>query len=809
MLSCTTFGQLTPYPTSNVKIPVVVLFAGLLQACPGGCQAEWRCDRPDAGAQCEDSGLSMLAQTDAATGNAAPPAAADADTAAGKPQPADDAGSATKAGKPSAWDVCPPPPPRDYAPDAGGDQDETHVSGISASRDANDNYRISGDASVQRGDTRIRAEQIEYRAQEGFVDAEEGLTFDNPDERITAARGRFWIDEKRGELEDTRYWLYKLHAHGNAEKINLEEPAVVRLKDANYTTCPDGSKVWVLKSRDVKLDKQEGFGTARNTSLEIQGLPLFWFPYFSFPIDDRRKTGFLVPSIGSSDKSGLDIRVPYYFNIAPNYDATFTPRYLQDRGTQLGTELRYLFSHQAGSLNFEYLPKDRIRDDQRNRITFQDHGAFGDHLTTQINYDRVSDNQYLKDLSDSLSLASITYLTRSAQADYAASWWNAGLLVDDYQILDETVPADQRPYQRLPRVVLGLQPEQPVLGTRLGMNAEFVYFFENARVRGRRTDLWPRLSWPVRRSLYEITPSIGYRYTYYNLENQDPGTPSTLSRGTPVASLDNRLFFERDFSLFGNRYRQTLEPRLFYLYVAGRDQNDIPLFDSSDPTFSYGELFRENRFYGADRMGDANQVALSLGSRLLDPDTGAEQMRFAIGQLFYLQDRTVMVDNSPPSNEATSNIAGEAAVTFNRSWSALSDFVVNPRDTALERTNISFQYKPGYRKLANIGYRYRRGVQNQIDTSILWPLGKQWHFVGRWYYDIGATKLLENLAGLEYQSCCWSTRLVMRSYLDDISGSINRTILLQFTLKGLTSFGSDVDSMLENGILGYSRSPEK
>lgn len=783
-----------------MRFPVVLLLAGLLQASPGWCRYDWYCDRSEAGSACGD---------DSAPESGAPPdaAATAADPAAdGSPdidQPAAQIGYI----EPSAWAVCPPPPPRDYDP-LGEDRDDTQVSGLSATRDADNNYVVTGDVRLRRSDTQILADRVEYHADQAFVEAHEGMTYDGPDQQVTAARGRFWIDEKRGKFEDTRYRLYDLHAHGNADEIALEEPGIVRLKDANYTTCPDGSKVWVLKARKVKLDKEEGFGTARSTSLEIQGVPLFYFPYFSFPIDDRRKTGFLVPSIGSSDNSGLDIRVPYYFNISPNYDATFTPRYLQDRGVQLNTELRYLFRHQTGSLSLEYLPDDDKRGDQRNRITFQDRGHYGRHLSTRINYDRVSDNQYLQDLSDSLSLASITFLPRSAQIDYATAWWNLGLQIDDYQLLDDTVLADERPYQRLPRVRLGVQPDRTLLGTQFDLDAEFVHFFEDARVRARRTDLWPRLSWPVRRSVYEITPSVGYRYTHYAFDNQDPGEPSTLDRGTPVASLDNRLFFERDFDLFDRRYIQTLEPRLYYLYVAGREQAGIPLFDSSEPTFTYRELFRENRFYGADRMGDANQVALSLASRLLDPDSGAERLRVALGQLFYFEDRNVALDDSPPANEVSSDIAGEIAVALNRSWSALSDFIVNPRDAALQRTNIRLQYNPGFRQVANIAYRYRRGVQNQIDTSILWPLAQRWHFVGRWYYDVGASKVLENLAGLEYQSCCWSTRLVVRNFLDDTSGNTNRTILLQFTLKGLANFGSDVDSVLEDGILGYTRSPE-
>jgi LPS-assembly protein len=268
------------------------------------------------------------------------------------------------------------------------------------------------------------------------------------------------------------------------------------------------------------------------------------------------------------------------------------------------------------------------------------------------------------------------------------------------------------------------------------------------------------------------------------------------------------LFLEREFQLGNRDYVQTLEPRLFYLYVERQNQEDIPLFDSSTPTFTYRELFEENRFNGADRMGDASQIALAVTTRLIDPNTGAQRARASVGELFYLRDRTVTLDNGPPEQRSRSDIAGELEVMLSRAWSGRADLVWDPIDQNSERANARIQYNPGFRKIANLSYRYLRQEQDQIDASILWPLGPAWQVVGRWYYDIDDTKKLETLVGIEYDSCCWGVRLVGREYLDGERDETNRAVLLQFVLKGLTRIGSDIESLLEDGILGYTDRPE-
>jgi LPS-assembly protein len=710
----------------------------------------------------------------------------------------------------SAWAVCPPQPVQDFAPApfTAREQAPTNLSGDFANRDAAGTLTLIGDAEAERADQRLRAERLIYNDSDNTIDADGEVRYDEPNLSMSATYGKVWLDEDRGEFHDTRFRFYDRHGRGRAETSYLLEPGITRYRRATYTTCPDNSNAWLVKASRVTLYEDEGKGVARHARLNIKGAPVLYTPYLSFPIDDRRKTGFLVPSFGSSDNSGFELRVPYYFNLAPNYDATLTPRYLQDRGTQLNGEFRYLRENQRGLINIEYLPEDDLTDDSRNRITFRDTTRFGPHLSTRIDYDRVSDPDYLQDLGDSLSLASITHLERTFQADYNTRWWNAQLRLDDYQTVDPTIAAQNRPYERLPRLTFDtLYPVSPG-GLEVGATSELVRFDQDSRVTGNRLDLWPTISYPFRRTAFESVPKLGVRYTTYDLDDQDPGQPQSPSRTTPVFSLDNIVYFERQFELGRRNYIQTLEPRLHYLYVQGKSQDDIPLFDTSQPTFTYRELFEANRFNGADRMGDANQVALAVTTRFLDSETGAEKIRASIGELFYLNNRNVTLDGSQPLDDHRSDIAGELEVALSRAWTGNADLIWDPTDQNAERANARIQYHPGFRKIANLSYRYQRGTQNQVDASILWPLTPSWQALGRWYYDIGDSKRLETLFGLEYDSCCWGVRFVTRDYVDDENNENNRIFMLQVVLKGLTRFGSDIESLLEDGILGYTRRPE-
>lgn len=710
----------------------------------------------------------------------------------------------------SAWAVCPPPPDRDYDLTFSGNPEEapTNLQGNLAERSGDGRLKLFGSAEALRGAQRLRAERIIYDQIEATVEADGDVVYDEPLLNITGTDGKFWLDENRGELFDTHFHFYERHGRGDARKAYVLKPGISRFKKAMYTTCPQGSNTWNLRATKVLLDQNTGVGVARNARLNIKDVPIFYTPYISFPIDDRRKTGFLIPSFGSSNNSGFELKTPFYWNIAPNYDATITPRYLSDRGTQLNTEFRFLQPMQEGLMRVEYLHHDNVTEDNRTRVVVRDEMRFSPNLTANIDYDHVSDSDYLNDLGDSLSLASVTYLRRTAQTAYTTNWWQFGVQVDDYQTVDATISRQDQPYQRLPRVVFdAISPVTPA-GIESQINTEVVRFDAKERVTADRADLWPSVSWPYRGAAIDSTPKLGVRYTAYQLDNQAVGQSDAPTRTTPFFSLDNTLYLERDFSVFGYRYTQSLEPRLFYLYVKGEQQQNLPLFDTSEPTFTYQELFEENRFNGADRMGDANQTALAVTTRLIDPDTGAEKLRASVGQLLYFNNRNVTLDNSAPQTDRQSNIASEMEIALSRSWTGKADLIWDPHDNSTQRANARIQYQPGFRKIANLSYRYLRGEQNQIDASILWPLSPAWHVIGRWYYDIGDSKQLETLAGIEYDSCCWGLRFITRDYVDSTNDKDNRVFMAQIVLKGLATFGSKIESVLEDGILGYSERPQ-
>jgi LPS-assembly protein len=713
----------------------------------------------------------------------------------------------------SAWAVCPPPPDRDYDLTYSGDPDEapTHLSGSMAERTGDGRLKLFGEAEAIRGAQRLRASRLIYDEADATLEADGDVIYDESLLNIIGTDGKFWLNENRGELFRTRFRFYARHGRGEAKKAYLLKPGVSRFKKVMYTTCPTGSNAWGLRATKVELDQNTGAGVARNTTLNIKGVPIAYTPWITFPIDDRRKTGFLLPVFGSSDNSGLELKAPFYWNIAPNYDLTLTPRFLQDRGAQLNTEFRFLQPWQKGLVRFEYLPKDDMTEEERSRVVIRDDMRFSRNLTANIDYDRVSDKDYITDLGDSLSLASVTHLKRSAGVEYTTSWWQLGMQVDDYQTVDKTIAPVDRPYRRFPRLTFEASSPVTPAGIESRLVSEAARFDASQRVTADRVDLWPDISWPYRNSALESTPRAGVRYTAYKLQDQAAGQPDDPTRTTPFFSFDNTLYLERDMSEIGHRYTQTLEPRLFYLYVMGQNQDNIPLFDTSEPTFSYRELFEKNRFNGVDRMGDANQLALAVTTRLLDPDTGAERLHASVGQLYYFANRNVTLNNTAPQTNSESNMAGELEMALSRSWTGKADLIWDPHDYTAERANARIQYHPGFRKIANLSYRYLKNEQSQIDASILWPLSRSWHVIGRWYYDLDESQRLETLAGIEYDSCCWGLRFVARDYIDSGSGSdnsYNRVYMAQIVLKGLATFGSNIESVLEDGILGYSQRPE-
>jgi LPS-assembly protein len=703
------------------------------------------------------------------------------------------------------WALC-PPVIRPAALQEGIDADTINLQADKAQASEGGVYTLNGNAVMRYGRQRLEAENIIYRKDSGEIEAQQGIRYTGPGLYVRGDSAALYPELRQGELHNVNYTLYEQHGRGEAKLLHLEGLAEQRLDKAYYTTCPPGHENWILSAREVSLDQSEGTGTARNAKLSFKGIPILYTPYATFPIDDRRKSGLLIPKFGQTEETGLDVSVPYYWNIAPNRDMTIVPRYMSDRGTMLGTEFRYLNARNQGIFSAEYLPSDKQRDNEdRSLVALEHYGNPWPRLKTSIKASNVSDNNYFEDLGTNLVQTSQTNLERTAAVDYYGTWWQLGMTVQDFQTIDATVTSSERPYKQLPQIVFSANPDSRLLGMKFETSAELNHFrhSDNSVVEGSRLDVQPRLSLPVYRAAWYIDPAVGVRHTVYDLNHTAADADNSPSRTNPIASLDTGSFFERNGHWGNNTYVQTLEPRLYYLYVPYRNQENLPVFDTGDYDFNYWTLFRDNRFTGPDRMGDANQLAVALTSRILDPASGVQLVSASLGSLLYFSDRKVTLPGDPVETDDSSDLIGEIQVALAHHWNAEATLHWNPHNSRTSRNDYRLQYRRGPRKLVNLSYRQQRDYLEQTDLSFLWPLSQNWHMVGRWYYSLQSSETIETLAGIGYESCCWGMQLLGRSYINNTEDSRNTAVFMQLELKGLGKLGTKVDEALERGILGY------
>ncbi len=622
--------------------------------------------------------------------------------------------------------------------------------------------------------------------------------------------------DDRTTVSNAKFDLYDRHGRGEAERLRRDgNKNTTRLKNTTYTTCPIGNNDWYLNADKIKLDHDEGIGIARNVSINFKGIPFFYAPRMTFPLDDRRKSGFLTPSFGSTDESGAEFSIPYYWNIAPNRDATLTPRILAKRGLQLRGEYRYLSQKGKGSISGEYLASDNeYNDDDRYLFAYKNITAITPRFNVNANINYVSDDNYFEDLGNSIRLSSITHLERRVDASYSGDFWSVTGRLQGFQTIDNTIPSSSRPYERLPQVVFNANLPDQYFGLDYGLRAEAVYFNREGSVTGSRYDILPTVSLPLRSSYGYITPKLGLRYTKYNLENTLATANSSPDRSVPIFSIDSGLYFDRDTSFGGRAITQTLEPRLYYLNVPKRNQNNLivdqtgqsVVFDSGLFDFSFDQLFRENRFSGADRIGDANQLTAALTTRFIDKSSGIERASASIGQIYYFQDREVILPTGIIEKDSTSDIVAEVTARFTRSLSARAGIQYDPNNSQTEKGVVSVRYQSQDNHIVNFSYRQRQSLLEQTDISVNWPINKQWSAVGRWNYALDQERTIDAFAGLEYENCCWVVRVIGREYINDLSQTNeNFALMLQLELKGLTSFGDKVKKFLGRGILGYDR----
>ena len=676
---------------------------------------------------------------------------------------------------------------------------------------------FTGNVELMQSGQQVQSEYTTYDQTSGEITVEGPVRIRDSETMLQGKDAVWSLITERGSLEQANYKVREMHGRGDSSHVDREGKVRTVLSEATYTTCDVGSEGWLLKASTVDLDHEEAVGTARNVVMRLGGVPVFYTPYMTFPLNDERKSGFLVPSFGVSNNTGVDISTPYYWNIAPDKDATITPRYMSDRGLMLIGEFRYLYPQGEGLIDAGYLNRDKLsdrngvinpyHDQNRSHFLIEHEGDLTRRWHTSVDYKHVSDDNYLEDFGRNLSLASTTHLEQEFDIVYTGDNWDFSGLVQGYQTLTDV----DVPYERLPQFELnGAFPDQP-LGLSYGLNVQYVSFDHSDQVTGKRFDIRPSVSFPWTSVAAFFTPKIMLEYTNYNLDHLERDSSfdednSSPSRALPITSVDSGLFFERDTMLGGSSYTHTLEPRAYYLYIPHRDQDDIPVFDSAFRTFSMSQLFSPYRFSGRDRIADANRLSAAVTSRLIDQQSGRERLRASLGAFEYFTDPRIATDEVL----ADSDMIAEVVASIAREWTIRSEIQWNSREMMSNMSSLELRYRGDNGTLLNMGHRYRRdfadlveGVE-QVDISAKYPINRRWSLIGRWYHSIRDDKNLESLAGVEYESCCWATSFVVRDYVNNVLDEDRTTaIFLQLELKGLGNIGNNIDALLEQSILGY------
>ena len=669
-------------------------------------------------------------------------------------------------------------------------------------------YRLKGKVEGGRANQQLSADSLSYDKNTDIADAMGNVRYEHGERILSGDNAIINLGENSGSIKSARFWLPYKHIRGQADSIEFKNSSETRLKGATFTTCDEGSDDWLLKASSLHLDTKKNEGVARHARISFMSVPIFYFPYLSFPLEGR-KSGFLAPTIGGSSNSGTEISIPYYWNIAPHRDATLTPRYLSRRGLLMETEFRYLNERSHGQINIDHINDDRIFGEDRTAVSVQHQGSPSHHWRTQLNYRHVSDEDYLDDFGSGLAISSVTHLERFASINYQNNYLQASLLVQNYQTLDKIVPGIDKPYQRLPQVQLNSFNWKGPAGIELGLDAEAVRFDRSEGVVGNRLDVQPRVSWPWQGQAGFVIPKLVFRHTQYQLTRSDPGFDDNPSRSLPIFSLDSGLYFERVSGEDSIVSRQTLEPRLFYLQAPYRDQENLivdelgvaRVFDSSMPLFSFSEMFRDNRFSGGDRVGDANQLSAALTTRFLD-NRGRELLSASMGRIYYFQDREVTLPGGIAETDSSSDWVAEIKSHWTSTLSARAGVQWDTNTGELERGSAHILYKKDKRRVLRLAYRFEENTIEQSDVAFMWPVASHWSLVGRWLHSIRDDVTLETLKGIEYESCCWTARLVQRSYrVDALDEEEKNSIWVQLELKGLTSVGKGIKNLLARDII--------
>jgi len=692
-----------------------------------------------------------------------------------------------------------------------------------------------GSVELRKADTVMTADRMTYRPIEDEVEAEGNVLMERAGDLVTGPRARLRLSDHVGYFDQPEYRLRheqvrryqseRIEAAGNlslldgrpestvtegyghAERIDFKGENLTSILNGTFTTCKADDPDWYVKAKQIDLDYDQEVGEVENGNIYFKDIPFLYLPTFSFPLDNRRKSGLLAPTFASSTRNGFDFTQPIYWNVAPNYDVTFSPREISKRGAQLGTSVRYLSNNYSGTSNFEYLPGDQLADRDRYAYSIVHQQDFGQSVKASIDWSGVSDDYYFQDLTSSLVDTSRVNLKREVSLSYQPdAWWSATAKVLKYQTLqtDESNLVDI-PYAMEPRLELnGRIPDTH--GLDLALATQYTDFrnTDSSKVEGKRYVFYPQVTLPIETSSFFLRPKLAIHATQYELNGQGGYAAGTYTRTLPIASLDTGLVFERDTEFGGDAYVQTLEPRLYYVNIPYKDQSNLPVFDTAASDFSYAQMFTENRYSGYDRINDANQLTAAMTTRLIDPETGAERVKAMLGQRYYFNPQRVVLPGETARTDRFSTVLAAVSASLGRSINLDSAWEYDYEQQRNERFSVGARYQPAPGKVLSSSYRYTRDSVDQIDLAAQWPLNGRWFAVSRYNYSFLGNRPIEVIGGLEYNAGCWVGRFVAQR--KNLSGSLpNTTYYFQIEFNDFAQIGSNPLQLLRRSVPGYDK----
>lgn len=722
-----------------------------------------------------------------------------------------------------------------------------HVSGQRIQGQTGSVTTVEGDAELRRHDLVIRADRLSYDERSGEATAEGNVLINKNGDRFTGPSLRLNADTFVGRFEKPQFEILRSNGRGDAERLDFEGEDHATAHQARYSTCPrvpgaDWMPDWLIRARKIEFDNVEQTGAATGGVLEFQGVPILGAPYFTFPLSDERKSGLLPPAINLDSLSGFELTLPYYLNLAPNYDLTLFPTLMTKRGVDLGGQFRYLQESYRGELRGSVMPGDRLRNDDRWGYALKHEQALTDAFNRlgaggggglNLNFNRVSDDNYWRDFPRANATLTQRLLPSDAQLNWARGPWSLVAGAYTWQTLQDIAAPITPPYDRVPAVSLAYQ--RTLLDgwssgeTNLQLRTGFTRFeaspARSSQPNGERSLAIAQLGHRWQAPGWFIEPRARVHHTQYRFDGPLADGRRSAERTVPTTTLDSGLVFERDASYFGRAFVQTLEPRAFFTWTPHRDQRLLPNYDSAATDFNFATVYSENVFTGDDRISDTRAVTLGVSSRLLDPKTGAEIVRLGIAQRYLLRDQDVTLPDAAglpggdPVTERFSDVLIGARVQWSPRWLFDTNFQYNPASQESVRTTLSARYTPGPYRVLSAAWRLQRGSSEQFDVGWQWPLsdlfGKapdavpgrglgegQWYSVGRINYSVPDRKVVDLVAGFEYDAGCWIGRVVLER-LQRSAASANQRILFQLEFTGFSRIGSNPLQTLKDNVPRY------